>query len=357
MKAQDMTINYTDFEVDRLTFTELEDNSRSKGQKIAYPRYDHPRLGANSPLLIQTPWIDLDFYGVPRLGEYYSDDSQRSFLKTPLNQSKQEIKEFTDIVLKAIDTKIASDDVRKLLFGSKSDKYTEPQYTFRTPQEEEDNSKNKNKKNNGPKPAYMKLKIDTTFPENKIKTIVFNSVMQGSKRIRTKIEGIETIDDFARNVCYLSRIRPIIRLVKLWAQAPNKKDPTYGVTFKIVKIEVEPPAKVNTNMKQYLESDAFLDSDEESDKVTPAIKTTVKDESSDSESDEPKKNIQTKPKQVAQVDSDDSESDSESDEPIKVAKAVIKQTKKVDSDSDDSEEETKKKVNKKPVTKTRKASA
>ena len=52
-QSKDLTLVYTDVEASRLSFTKLEENDRSKGQKIAYPRYDHPRLGADKDLIIQ----------------------------------------------------------------------------------------------------------------------------------------------------------------------------------------------------------------------------------------------------------------------------------------------------------------
>jgi hypothetical protein len=37
----------------------------------------------------------------------------------------------------------------------------------------------------------------------------------------------------------------------------------YGVTFKIIKIEVEPPENNNSLLSNYLNNDAFIDSDDE----------------------------------------------------------------------------------------------
>jgi len=158
------------------------------------------------------------------------------------------------------------------------------------------------KKDYGPKHPYIKLKIDTTFPDNKVKSIVFNSVMKDGKRVRTKVDDIVTIDDLAKSLCFMSKIRPIGRPIKLWAQAANKKDPTYGLTFKMAKVEVEPPTKTKSNIKEYIESDVFLDSDNESD-TEPMAKSTVFN------METPKATT----KKVAEVDSD---SDQESDDEV-----------------------------------------
>ncbi len=337
--AKEMTTNYSDVDVTRLGFTDLEENTRSKGQKIAYPRYDHPSHGSDSPLFIQFPWVNLNSYGIPRLGEYYSDDSQRAFVKIPLDQSIPEVKQFSEL-LQAIDEKLGSDEFKEKMFGAKASKY-EYQPIYRLPQEEdEDAKKDPNKKDYGPRHPYMKLKIDTTYPENKVKSIVFTSIPGANgKRTRTKVEGISTVDDIASHICFMSKIRPIGRPVKLWAQAPNKKDPTYGLTFKMAKVEVEPPSKSNSNVKQYLESDAFLDSDDESETIETVKAVTAT---------KPATTAKAPVKQVAQVESDDEseqESEDESEEevakPVTKGKAPVKQVAQVESDEESDEEEVK----------------
>jgi hypothetical protein len=338
--AKEMTTNFTDVDVSRLSFTDLEDNQRSKGQKIAYPRYNDPVQGTDSTLFIQFPWVHLNQYGIPRIGDYYKDDSQRSFIKLPLDQSIPEIKQFSEL-LQAIDAKLGSDETKNKFFDSKASKY-EYQPIFRLPQEEdEDDSKKDSKKDNGPKHPYMKLKIDTTFPDNHVKSIVFTSVMEGGKRVRTKVNDIKTIDDIASHICFLSRVRPIGRPVKLWAQTKpsgSSKTMGYGLAFKMAKVEVEPPSKANSQVKQYMESDAFLDSDEESDTIetVPPTKPVAKQTTP---APQPSKG-----KQVAQVasDSEEESGDESEEEVVKPAtKQATKSTKAavVQSDDEESEEE------------------
>lgn len=184
--------------------------------------------------------------------------------------------------------------------------------------------------------------------------------MEGGKRVRNKVDGIKTIDDFSSHVCWMSRIRPIARPVKLWAQAPNKKDPTYGLTFKIAKTEVEPPTKSNSNVKQFLESDAFLDSDEESDTV-PTVAPTKQ------VTQQVTKQVtsQVKGKQVAQVDSDSDQESEDSENAVPLtrtasSKPPVKKVESEDEDESDEDEKPKKVATKaqpaKTVTKSKKAS-
>jgi len=174
--------------------------------------------------------------------------------------------------------------------------------------------------------------------------------MVDGKRQRTEVTDMASVDDFARVVSFQSNFRPIVRLVKFWAQPLTKKDPTWGATLKIVKTEVEPSSKGNSLYKDYMNSDAFLDSDEESGKQSKPVvtKQVAHVESDDSESEQetkaPVKSVPAK-KVVAPVESDDdSESEQETKAPVKVATSGKKVTAQVESDDDsesESEQETK----------------
>jgi hypothetical protein len=243
-----MTTNFTDVDVSKLSFTDIEDNTISKGQRIAYPRYNNPQLGEVAPLYIQFPWVLMNQYGIPRLDEYFSDDSQRSFIKVPLDQSVPEIKVFSEL-LKLIDKKLDSKEFRKKMFGLYEDKYVY-QPIFRLPLEVDELTKTKY----GPLHPYMRLKLDTTFPDNQVKTLVYNSIMENGKRVRTKLDNIKTIDDMINNMPFLSRIRLIGRPVKLWI-APIDDNLTYGLIFKMIKVEIEPPLNKKSNDNALLSFD------------------------------------------------------------------------------------------------------
>lgn len=347
-KAKELTVNYSDVDVARITSTDLEENERSKGQKIAYPRYEHPTLGANQALMVQFPWIRLETYGVPRAGEYYKNDSDRAFVKVPLNTSVSEVQSLVEKI-KEIDAYFSSEDFASKLLGKKWNKYTY-QPIYREPtvtQDDDSDDENSNKKKSTlPKFPYLKLKVDTEYGSGAIKTKVFRSEMVNDKRQRTEVSDMASLDDFARLVSFQSNFRPIVRLVKFWAQPLTKKDPTWGATLKIVKAEVEPSAKGNSLYKDYMNSDAFLDSDDESGKQSKPVATKqVANVESDSEEDsKPVAKVAAK-KPVAPVESDDdSESEQEAKPVAKVAAGGKKVTAQVESDDDsesESEQETK----------------
>jgi hypothetical protein len=328
-KAKELTVNYVDVDVARISATELQENDRSKGQRIAYPRYHHSILGENQALMMQFPWIRLETYGVPRAGEYFKTDADRSFVKVPLNTSVPEVASLVD-KLKEIDAYLASEDFASKLLGKKWNKYTyQPIYReANVPQgDDSDEETTAAKKQSDPKLPYLKLKIDTEYGTNAIKTQLFRSETVDGKRVRTEVKEMECLDDFIKLVSYQSNFRPITRLVKFWAQPLTKKDPTWGATLKIVKAEVEPSAKGNGLYKQYMNADAFLDSDEE-------VKVPVQ-----SQSHQDKKAVPVSKKTV-EVESDD-QSDEEEKPAAKVTTSSVKQTVQVESDDDESEEEEK----------------
>ena len=328
-KAKDLTVNYVDVDVARISSTELQENERSKGQRIAYPRYHHPVLGENQALMMQFPWIRLETYGVPRAGEYFKSDADRSFVKVPLNTSIPEVAALVEKV-KELDAYFASEDFASKLLGKKWNKYTyQPIYRETNVQQGDDSDEEGGaKKDVEAKLPYLKLKIDTEYGTNAIKTQVFRSETVDGKRVRTEVTDLNCLDDFTKLVSYQSNFRPITRLVKFWAQPLTKKDPIWGATLKIAKAEVEPSAKGNGLYKQYMNADAFLDSDEEREgevKVsaqpskTPAKKTVEVESEDDSEQEEPVAKVTTSSvKQTVQVESDD---ESEEEKPVVKAPA------------------------------------
>jgi hypothetical protein len=342
--ANEGTVEYNKFNVKNLSFTKLEENSRSKGQMIAYPRYDPTNSGKEGPLFLQSPWIKLYTYGVPRLGEYYKTDADRSHLRVPFDLSIPEVAEFAE-KMKSIDAYLGSPECMETMFGKKFKKYKyQPIYREGQDQtnddESDDEDKQKKSKETAPRPPYMKIKLDTTWPDNNIKTQVFNSVLnkETGKRTRTKVENINTVDDFANVVRFLANVRLMFRPVKFWAHGSSKKDPECGVVFKLIKVEVEPNQTSNSMYKQIYDNDNFIDSDGEDEPLPKKLEEpetvfskVVKKAESDEESSDDEEEI--KPKNIKKVESDDDESDNE------VVVQKTQQIAQVDSDSDESSDD------------------
>lgn len=320
--AKSLTTKYDKFEADRLSFTPLEDNERSKGQKIAYPRYNHPTHGENQPLFIQGPWMTMFNYGVPTLGEYYKEDKDRAFVKCPLDFEDPEVVKMVD-ELKKVDEQYGSSEFMNESFGKYAKKYTY-QTIIRQPLADEDEEVTR--------PAYMKLKLDLTWPDCNVKTVVVKSeLLDSGKRAREELE-VETVSDFANNVNYMCKFRPIFRPVKMWAHQQKMKDPQFGIVFKLIKIEVEPSKNNNSLYQNYLSGDVFLDDEEEEaapvKKVEAVVEKQTSKKSSKKSSQQAKKVVEDSDSSDDSESSDDSDEDSDSEEVVTKKAAPKKGSKK-----------------------------
>ena len=326
MSKNTMTIKFNKFTPSMVNFTDLEENKRSKGQKIAYVRY-----GDKQPFL-QTPEIQLETYGIPRAGEYYKDDSQRSFIKVPLNEEfSSDVKTFKQKLVE-LDQIMDSDEMREKIFGSKkSAKGWEYQPLVResmvqTIEDSDSDSDGEDAKTSTAqfRPPYFKAKLKTNYESGNVETIVYKK--ENSDRTKVKVT---TLTDLESLVTYRSTIRLVVMPNKLWA-AKNMQGKKYGITLKITHLEVEPV--VRSSMRDYVEGDAFLDSDDEGANAT--VTTTQKTQSkvvaddSEDESDDESEVLNTKSLGDAlDDDSEDDDSDSESEEEPVVKKST-KSTKK-----------------------------
>lgn len=269
MANNQKTTKFQDFEPEALDLTPFQDNERSKGQNIAYPRYQDD----GAPLMLQGPWIKMNTYGVPRAGEYYKTDNDRAFIKIPLDTTNEEINEFYQ-KLKQIDDKFNSKEFKTKMFSSKASKYKYVPIVREPVEDEEMDDENKKKY---PRPPYMKVKLDTTYPDAKVKTQVYTSIMKDGKREREK-QTVSTVDEFASVVRFLSTIRPIVRPVKGWCEKKVRQGNDYmqyGITFKLIKVEVEPAEGTTNNLSQYMNNDAFIDSDDDEDAPVQPKKQTI----------------------------------------------------------------------------------
>ena len=248
-KSNDNTILFnTDFEVNSLTFTEVKEAKLPKGSKEAYPIYNNL-----SRVSFQLSWFNLSCYGIPQLGDFITENKQRLFIKIPLDLSIPSVKEVYDKFI-TIDSYLSSSDFKsKIIESSKINKYIY-QPIVRIPEED---SKNKL--------PYIKINFDTDYTDLSIKTILFKSILEDDKRVRTKINDINTIDDITEYITYQSNIRPIIRPVRLWIQPYNTKDPKYGLKFNMIKVEVEPSQ--NNRKKINYNSDNFIDDDQDTNEI------------------------------------------------------------------------------------------
>ena len=325
------TIIYTEFNPKDLKFTNLEENEKTNGQLIGYPRYTIN--GSEVNLQIQLPWIKIFTFGVPPINQFYKTEGDRSHLKIPLDLSDPEVNELAN-KLKELDHIYSSPETIEKLFGKKGKKYKfvsiykEDQAT----EYDSDDDTVDKKKINKPRPPSFKLRLKLSYPDKKIESHVFESEKDPDtkKTTRTKVD-VSTVDEFSNYIKKDSRVRCIVKPFKIWAHPLTKKDPEFGILFRLEKVEVD---KLSIN-KSTDNSDNFIDSDDE--EIPKVSNLKLKEDSSDNSDDDSSVEEEViEKKKIAEVDSD---SDSDSDE--ETVKQVETSSKKVIQtvDSDDSDEE------------------
>jgi hypothetical protein len=333
-------VRYTQFDPTKAFFTELSKNDRSKNQEISFPRYagvsNDFEKGTN--LILQLPWIHLSQHGIPRLGEYYETDNDREFIKLPLDPNVPESKELMDKLM-ALDDRVGG-ELKLGIIGKKNAKKLDYLPLVRTPEEKVVDSDDEESKETIKRLPYIKIKFDTEFQTHVMKTLVYRKNADPDVRPKREQVGIETMEEMAEFVPYLSKVRVIVMANKLWASGSLKK---FGITLKCLQIEVE-PREVN----QSISDNAFLDdsdSDEET-KAEPATatstpitasKNTALDDSDSDSDDEP--TVVTKEVKVVEEpvveepvveeaaeasDSDSTDSDSDEAPPPKAKKSKRK---------------------------------
>jgi hypothetical protein len=230
-------VKHGDFDVGVLEF-EAPTFKNKNAQPILLPTFN----GERCPL-IQLPMIDLDMYGVPSKSDYYKDDNQRAFLKLPLNQNNPEIADLTKWFSK-IDAKFGTAKAKEKIFQKKGAKHTY-QPIVRVTQTEDG-------KPNVEKHPYIKLKLMMHYPSGDITTAVIKKTHDGDKNI---VSSIPCIDEFAYHVRFKSKVKCLIVPSKLWMTPNMTNDAMYGISFKLVKVLVEPPPERVQNSIEFIASD------------------------------------------------------------------------------------------------------
>ena len=349
-KVKELTVKFTDLKEECIETTDLKDGD--KGQRLAFVNYNHPTLGSNNKLMIQLPWFELETFGIPNDNkDFYKTPKDRCFLKVPLNSENPDI---ADLISKCSAwDKYFSDVVATKLFkkNSKRMKYSPIFKPLRIVEEDSDDDKKKPEKKKYPSYPFMILKFKLKKNSDSIATKIYNSKVVDGERKREEITDIETIDDLAKVVKWRSRVRPIISIAKVWAHPLTKAEPMWGITLKVIKLEVEQSENSGDNQlySDYMNADTFLDDNNT---------TSVSASASAKESNNSQPKVQQKVQQLK--DDDDDDDDDESDEKTKpkqkqevtkvntVNNKTIVEVESDDDDDDDDDEQVKTVVTKPP---------
>ena len=323
MSKSKMIINFNKFQPSKVSVTDLEENKRSKGQKISYVRY-----GDNQPF-IKSPEIQLSTYGIPRAGEYYKDDSQRSFLKVPLDVNDEKYGDDITVYhskLTELDKLMDSDKMREHIFGSKkaAKGWVYQPLVREAMQQVLDNSdSDSDDADSKPttaqfRPPYIKVKLKTNYETGAIETSVFKKTESGRQRAK-----VTTLQDLEQLVTYRSVIRMVVMPNKLWAMK-NMQGKRYGLALKMTHLEVEPVSR--STLKDVYEGDVFGDSDDEG-AETQKVEGTLSDDDDMDSVQSSKLNTKSLDDGLDSDDDDDSEDDSDSDSDSEEEKKVVAKKK------------------------------
>lgn len=192
---------------------------------------NHKNMG--KPMSIVTKSIQITFYGIPSLrsdkGGFCEDDSQRQYINIPLDPDQSGCIELQD-ALARIDKHIGSNEVKKILFGSKWDKYDYK------PIVRSKESSSYDSEEDCPKPSAQNLP-----PYCKVKLIVGNQNNKTIVKFNGKKMPINSITDITKYVRYKCMAIFTIRIQKIWASkctAPGSNKIWYGTGLCMEKISV-----------------------------------------------------------------------------------------------------------------------
>ena len=266
------TITCKKFNPTNISITELdENNERSKAQSIAYVHYQYRETGKPEQFIFQTDDIKLTDYGIPDLGEFVKEDSERQYIKVPFDKTQKSCLELQSM-LEKIDEYVLSN--QENIFGETSKLY---KYVplVREPIELEgielkqhiaklEKAGKKYVKRD--KPLYCKVKFDTDYNTKELETRIFDATDKNSPPEELEIQ---TITELTHHVRYQSTIRMIISVNKLWAQKTSKKGEKreFGLSMKCVLLQLKERAQSSSSLKEQIRSGAidFVDDDDEED--------------------------------------------------------------------------------------------
>ena len=223
-----MTTVFTAINTDRISFYKFKEHTLVK--------YN------GNPMFVQSPWLNISCYGVPRRDKYHTSDDQRLYIKLPVSRGERFATALGDL-----DEFMQREDVKQQLLGEKYQKYDYCPL-LKEPVDATDASR----------PPSVKLKLDVAHDSATIATEVYRVTSEG----RELLKDIKTIDDFYNAAPYRSDVRVIFKLVKVWSQPPNLKNPTYGVTVKVMKMEVNQATRGGGNDCGFVDESDGVESEE-----------------------------------------------------------------------------------------------
>lgn len=197
----------------------------------------------NEQLIVQSPWIRITHYGIPKNDKYNTTEESRRYMKVPLGTTHSASKHQASI--DAISTHYDNEDfslfIKKLdeFFGSdefKTKYLDDKQQKFKYVKLFKESSNDKY-------PPSLKLKMDVK--DNDIKTEIYTDER------KTEVINVKNMDEVAKAIPYKSEVRFLFKVHRLWIQASLN---SYGVILKLRKIQVI-KNKSSGNNEEFIDSD------------------------------------------------------------------------------------------------------
>jgi hypothetical protein len=262
-----------------------------------------------SQVITQTPWSSYFTGGTPKYNEqYYDTDSKRQFYRYAFpcelshfgreeEMNDEQIEYFNKLIqeneifrlkLAEIDEYMKSDKVKSQMFGKKADKYNYIPIVRSVEEDDDDDEDEEKTKKKIRFNHSMKMKLDVDWNTKNISTKVYQMNSGTLEKPKEPKEcDIETVDEFIEVVPYRSRVRCIIKIVKVWAHPPKNKNPEYGLTLKLLKIQVVPTLSGSGNVDcDFDDSDEEIETDGEEVSKPEVFASKEENESEDSESED-----------------------------------------------------------------------
>ena len=233
-----MAIKYTEINTEDIVCAQLQEYAFIPSQRISWINKSD-----KSKLLIQTPKMVSEAYGIPKEGNYFTTDKSRSFYKLPFcHERKQyadevdynEIEEFYK-KMKELDAYFASTEFKKKLFGDKNLNKYEYQPIVREDDQEEEQLY---------RPPYIKLKIDLNFATNCPVINLYNKV----DGVRNFV-SVEKLNDITDHLKYLTKARFIINIDRLYLmKIQNGDKKNTGYVLKSWRLNARIPLRNHLNV-------------------------------------------------------------------------------------------------------------
>ena len=237
-------------------FKPLQDNAMIPSQKIAWISHK-----TQNRLLVQTPDIITETYGIPREGPFYATDKSRAFYKLPLCHERalhsdeldyKQVEAFYN-KLKEIDALCDSEAFRVKTFGERNANKFEYQPIIRVGKGEVDDDDEEepvsDRIHEPYRPPYAKLKLDLAYNTGQPTFRLFDKNSDGN-RVEIKLESFK---DALQHMRYMTKHRFVIHLNRLYCmknQPGTNEKRKHGIVLKLAAVECTnktPPADRNAN--------------------------------------------------------------------------------------------------------------